>query len=446
MIPSWPILVALVPVLAAAILAAMPRREWGQWGNLGASALGFAMACRLPWVTSEPGGWLFASPTAIHMVLLGSFVGLTAAWFSRAIAPPGRLRLYHALFQILLGSTDVALLSDNAVLTWAALEIGVLALVVATLLPGTPDAQRAAWRVLLLASSALVLTAFGTFLLYLAATPALGPGWDALRWSALTPAASRFDGPVLSLAFVLMLLGYGGVAGLAPLHLWLLDAQGTPPAALGGVLGGALPGVALIVILRLRGILDGNAQAVPPDWLIMALGLAALLISAAGLWRVQDERRWLALSSVGQNGIVAVAFGLGGATATLAGLVHLTAHTLAKAAAFQASGVSGRWTLRIAVAAVAGLPPFGLFSGLVLVMEQAVQRGLALGLALGVGIAASSWALMVRVRSLGTTAGSTEVSLDAAGAWACLAAALAMGLTMPAPLADWLRAMAAAAQ
>jgi hydrogenase-4 component F len=261
-----------------------------------------------------------------------------------------------------------------------------------------------------------------------------------MRWSVIGAAAARCDGTVLSLAFVLLLLGYGGLAGLAPLQGWLLEAQAAP-AALSGVLGGAAPGVALLVILRLRGVLDANPQAAPPGGPIMALGLAALLLSGAGLWRLRTERRWLALSSSGQYGVVAFAFGLGGATATLAGLVHLTAHSLAKAAAFQAGPARAlRWA---AVAAVAGIPPFGLFGSLVLVLQQSVLHGLWLAVLLGAGVAASAWALIARPAPDTTPGAGWRPAL---GAGACLAGALLLGLAMPAAVADWFLAMAAVAQ
>jgi hydrogenase-4 component F len=440
-IAALPTVVVAWPFLAAAVLAAMPRRDWGVWGNIGAAAVGLGLAFRLPWITGEPGAWLVAGPAAMHLVMLGSFIGLAGAWFSRSAASAGPLRLYHALFQIVLGSSNLALLADNAVLTWVALEGGALALVGATLLPGHAESKRAAWPMLLLVGAALILTAFGTLLLYLAAVPALGDGLDALRWSALGPAAARCDGTVLSLAFVLLLLGYGGLAGLAPLQGWLLEAQAAP-VALGGVLGGAVPSVALLVILRLRGVLDGNPQAVAPGALIMALGLAAVLLSGVGLWRARPERRWLALSSVGQHGVVAFAFGLGGAAATLAGLVHLTAHGLAKAAAFQAP--QGRVTRWMAIAAVAGLPPFGVFGSLVLLLQQTVRHGLWLAALLGVGVAAGAWALMAR---LPAPADAAEAGWPASiGAWACLAGALLLGLAMPAAVGDWFLAMAAVAQ
>ena len=439
-----PVLMVLLPFAAAAILAALPDRVWREWGNVAASALGLLLACRLPWVVSAPGGWLAADPAAIQLVVLGSVVGVAGAWFRRFAAPPGALRLYCALFQVVLGATNLAVLADNTVLSWAGLEVGALALAAATVLPVTAESGRAGWRVLMLAGAALVLAAMGTLLLYLAAVPALGPGWDALRWSALMPAAAHCDGAVLSLAFALLLLGYGGLAGLAPLQGWLLEAQ-AGPVALTGVLGGAVPGVALVLLLRLRGVLDGNAQAIAPGGPLMALGLATLLVSAVGLWRGRGERRWLALFSAGQNGVVAFAFGLGGAAATLAGLVHLTAHTLAKAAAFQGgAGRPNRVVRQFGMAAVAGLPPFGVFGSLVLVMQQTMRHGLWLAVLVGAGAAVSAWAALARIQAIDD--GGADGWAASAGGWFCLAGALLLGLAMPAALAGWLQGIAAVAQ
>ena len=126
----------------------------------------------------------------------------------------------------------------------------------------------------------------------------------------------------------------------------------------------------------------------------------------------------------------------------MAGLVHLTAHSLAKAAAFQTgSGRAARW---IAIAAVAGLPPFGLFGSLVLILQQTIRHGLWLAMLLGAGIAVGAWAMMMR---LPAPDGAVIPGWSAScGAWACLAGALLLGLAMPGPLVDWFQAMAAAAQ
>jgi hydrogenase-4 component F len=232
--------------------------------------------------------------------------------------------------------------------------------------------------------------------------------------------------------------------------------------ALTGVLGGLLPGAGLFVILRLRGLLNENAHALSPGGPIMALGLASLLVGGFGLWQRQSLTRFLAISTVGQSGLVAFSFGLGGATATFAGLLHLTVHALAKAASFQTiaghAGPTGLLTthraagltLVAAVAALAGLPPFGLFTSLVLAVEQTVQRLPLLAVPLGIGLVAGAWALLARLPfyCFGP-AGPDQRPIPLAGlagAWASLAMALLLGLAMPAGIAAWLQGIAAVAR
>ena len=70
----------------------------------------------------------------------------------------------------------------------------------------------------------------------------------------------------------------------------------------------------------------------------MALGLLSLLLAAFSLWRRRDVKRFFAFSTIEQSGVAAFAFGLGGPAAMFAGLLHMTLHTLTKAAIFQCVG------------------------------------------------------------------------------------------------------------
>ena len=81
-------------------------------------------------------------------------------------------------------------------------------------------------------------------------------------------------------------------------------------------------------------------------------------------------------------------------------------------------------------------------------IEQAVQRSVWLAVPLLAGVAASAGALMLRARALAgaSGAGSAGMGPGLAGAAACLAGALLLGLAMPAPLAAWLAGVAAAAR
>jgi hydrogenase-4 component F len=477
---TLPGLVALVPLVTAAGLVAIPDHRLAAWINLAGAGAAFALACALPWAPGA-GLLLAVDPLAATWAILTSFTGLATAWFSRAAmtaeAASGRLdrprlRLYHVLFQAALGAMLLALLANNVVATWVAIEAAGIALAVAVGLGRTAAAVAAAWKMLVLCGAGLAMAMFGTIVLYLAAAPALGTGLPAMSWSRLAEAAVAFHPALLNLAFVFLLLGSTGLAGLVPFGAWLPDACAEAPAPLAALLGAALPNVALVVMLRLRGVLAANAGAIVPGPPFMVLGLASVLVAAFGLWRQHDVKRFFAVSTMGQSGVAAFAFGLGGAGATFAGLLTMAVHLLAKAAVFQCAGeaarlkggqrfadigglLAGHRALGVVLAggmvALAGLPPFGLFIGTFLLLAETVRRLPWLALPLGLGLLAVGWALAARLISLclgaPTPDRDTPVPLAAlAPAWLALALALVLGLAMPAPIAAGLTAIAGAAR
>ena len=116
---------------------------------------------------------------------------------------------------------------------------------------------------------------------------------------------------------------------------------------------------------------------------MIAMGLVSLLFGAFMLYRRRDIKRLFAYSSIEHMGLITFAFGLGGPLANFAGLLHMVLHSLTKSAIFFAVGdisqVKGTqkiaemggltktnpligWGLVIGVAAIAGLPPLGLFT------------------------------------------------------------------------------------
>src|SRR5260370_33053645 len=99
---------------------------------------------------------------------------------------------------------------------------------------------------------------FGTILTYYSAYGPLGTDTLAgLNWSVLAGNATQFDKPTMRLAFILILLGYGTKAGIAPTHTWKPDAHSESPipgAAMlaTGVLNCALYGLVRFYILSLK--------------------------------------------------------------------------------------------------------------------------------------------------------------------------------------------------
>ena len=484
-LPPAAVAVVLLPVFGAALLAALPSWRVAARVNLLLAAGTFVLACRLPF--AAPGGdWLVADPLGVVLALLTSFTGATTAWFSIVYVGheaetgrlrPASLRLYHAAFQALLACQLAALLSDNIGLTWVAIEAATIAGVLVVGLPQTGEAIEASWKFFILCGVAVALALFGTIMLYLASVPVLGPGWAAMRWSGLAATAARDNGAVLNLAFVFLLIGYGTKAGLVPLHGWLADAHSEGPTPVSAILSGATLNVALSVLLRLRGVMDANAAAghgaLAPGPVLMGLGLLSLLVASFGLWQRRDVKRFYAFSTIEQNGVATLALGLGGPLATFAGLLHMVLQTLSKASVFQCVGRAAQLrggqrfdqlagllngfrslavTLALASVALAGLPPFGLFSSEFLVVRQTALQAPWLILPLGLGLVVGGWAMIARLQilCLGVPAAAPGLGTlpppDWRGllpAWLPLILVVLLGLAMPDAVLAWLQAAAA---
>ena len=475
------LLVVLPGLIAAPILAALPGWRAAATANIGVCAIILLAAIRLAIAPGpiDDDAWLRPDALGIVLVLLTSFTGLTTAWFSRFYIRheaeaerlgPRAIRLYHGAFPALLGFLLTALLSDNIGLTWVCLEAATIIGVLVVVLPGTEDAIEASWKFFILCGVAVALALFGTIMLYLAASPILGPGWPAMSWRGLAAAAPACNGGLLNLAFVFLLIGYGTKAGLVPLHGWMPDAHAEGPTPVSAILSGSVLNVALVVLLRLRGVIGANAAAggaaIAPGPAMIILGLASVLVSAFCLWPRRDVKRWFAFSTIEQNGLVALAFGLGGPAANFAGLLHMIAHTLTKASIFQCVGRAAQlrggqdfphlsgllrdqrllaFTLAAGTIAVAGLPPFAMFSSEFLIASELARRMVWLSPLLGLGLIVGTWALLARLLDLcvglpkGTGKSPSVGGAALASAWLNLAIVVGLGLAMPPALVNLLQ-------
>ena len=109
---------------------------------------------------------------------------------------------------------------------------------------------------------------------------------------------------------VLMLLGAGGAAGLAPLHRWVAPAQAAVSGPVGALLSGAGSKLGLYLLLRVLFDLAGPAQ---PGWwggVLVAVGAAGAVLGAARAVRAEDIRTISGAWAVSQAGFAAIGFGL----------------------------------------------------------------------------------------------------------------------------------------
>jgi hydrogenase-4 component F len=463
------------PAVAALLLTVLRGYRVAAWTNVAASAVTLA-ASLLPFVERPATTPFFLiDDFNIYLVALTAFVAFTTSLFSARYVlhevAIGRLvarylRFYHAMYQAFIFTMLLALTANNLGVVWVAIEGATLTTVLMVGLYRTHEALEAAWKYFILCGVGIALALFGTTLMYLAAQPVMGEGLRAMTWSELLPKVSLFSPAILNLAFVFLLVGYGTKVGLAPLHAWLPDAHAEGPTPISAVLSGLLLNVALYVVLRYKMLLAANPLAVAPGPLMVTMGLSSLLLASLMLYRRRDIKRLFAYSSIEHMGIITFAFGMGGALANFAGLLHMTMHSLTKSAIFFAVGHVSQlkgtqriaeirglttsqpllgWALVIGVVAIAGLPPFGVFTSEFLVLTTTFARQPVLALLLLVGLLTGLGALMMRLQGLafGPSEGGGKASSAALlPLFLHFGMVLMAGIYLPGPLVAWFQNVA----
>jgi hydrogenase-4 component F len=158
---------------------------------------------------------------------------------------------------------------------------------------------------------------------------------------------------------------------------------------------------------------------------------------------------------------------MGGPLANFAGLLHMTMHSLTKSAIFFAVGhiAQVKGTQRIAdikglsvshpvlavglalgVIAIAGLPPFGVFTSEFMLVSSTFARQPLLAVVLVFGLIVAFGALILRLQQVlfGEASGPAgEVKATYVPLFLHIALVLVAGLWLPEPVVRWFRIVAA---
>ena len=222
-------------------------------------------------------------------------------------------------------------------------------------------------------------------------------------------------------------------------------------------------------------IIAANPDTLAPGPLMIMMGFSSLFIAAFMLFKRGDIKRLFAYSSIEHMGVITFAFGMGGAVANFAGLMHMTMHSLTKSAVFFAVGIitqnagtkrineiSGLtetspalgWGFLVAVLAIAGMPPMGVFMSEFLVVSSAFARQPLLAVPLILGLLLAFAALLLRLQGMAFgpppehphaahgRAGGFVGTLAYAPLWAHLALVMIAGLYLPPVLTRWFQTVA----
>jgi hydrogenase-4 component F len=400
-----PLLLAMTIAPAAAALACLVihKRSVVEKLNLVASIIVFAAAVPLTilsaggpyhyWadyiVVDMPGAWV-ALCTAIVYLLASIY----AVGYMRFLEEDEKLWSFYALFAGFAFAILASTVMNNAGLYWIAIELTTL---VSTFLVGferAAESVEAAWKYIVIVSAGISLALLGTVLFYWSGSFVLGPVYE-MTWATLQQSAPRMNPTLVSLSYLLVLIGYGTKVGLAPMHSWLPDAHSESPAPVSAMLSGALLNGAMLGIVRYLAVCDAAGVGQFTRTVLVALGVLSLLVGALFIVRQDGIKRLMAYSSVEHMGVVALGFGFGGIFGVAGALYHMLNHSLNKSLMFFGAGnvmrsfgtkeidrIRGVWTrypvqgsLWLAgAAAITGAPPFGLFLSELVILRGGIEQ------------------------------------------------------------------------
>ena len=290
-------------------------------------------------------------------------------------------RRFYALFNLFGWSMLVAPMMNSLALLWIAVEVTTVISALLVALENSDAAVEAAWKYVLIGSAGLGLGLLATIFVYFAGAQVLGQHYDLALNTILGVGGQLAHTPV-RFAFMLAVLGYGTKVGLFPVHTWLPDAHSEAPTPVSALLSGSLLAVSFYAILRYYQIATATLGTGFPRDVLLAFGVASLLLAALYLLDQRDIKRLLAYSSVEHMGILAIGVSFGAPIALAGVMLHVLAHAAAKGNAFMGAGVlvikfgskqiaaqrgamdllpwSGPLFL-LAVLALSAMPPFGIF-------------------------------------------------------------------------------------
>jgi hydrogenase-4 component F len=283
-----------------------------------------------------------------------------------------------------------------------------------------------------------------------------------MNWSVLVGVADKLNPQAMRLAFILVLLGYGTKAGLAPMHTWKPDAYAEAPVPASALLGAGFINCAIYAIIRFDVLAEKCLGHEFPGKLLAGFGVASILVAAPFVLVQRNFRRLLAYSSIDHAGIMVAGLGFGGKLGALGAALHMLFHAVTKPLMFFCAGNVQQhfatpyfWKVRgvlrtlpwtgglflLATLAVTGTPPFSIFQSEFKILSAALagDRGwMALLFITGVVTIFAGFLTHMSKMNLGMP---HEVPLQTAacpwklGAMVSLAVVIVgLGFWMPAPL------------
>lgn len=337
-----PTLAIVLPLLAAFLMQPLARVS-----SILARVLGPAVLVACGWVLfrlwtthgGEPfavaiGG--FAAPLGIVLyidriaLLFAAAVPTFALLFWPWAQSGERATRESALLLLLVSSVTGLALSGDIFNIYVFYELAAVASFGLVTVSANGQAYVATIRYLLQSAFGSLLALIGIAILY-TKTGTL----NLAQLAQLAP--TTLHDPMGLAAFAMMLIGFGVKGELFPVNTWVPEVYATAPARISALLAGLVSKLAVLVVVRLLVLVFNQTEA---SQLLLVLGVLGMISGELSAWRAKDFPRMLAFSSIGQLGMVFIAFSLSGEIGILAGLAVAFHHLVVKSGFF---ALASRW-------------------------------------------------------------------------------------------------------
>ena len=350
-----PALLVVVPLVLAPLAALMPngRIAW-VLAMLGTAVSLLMSIILLAQVRSVEGGAVisyamggWAPPAGIEfridslnamVLLLVTSIGFLASIFGwpsiRAEIREGKRAMFMSAYLVcFMGLCGVAATGD-AFNLFVFLEISSISTYVLVALGASRDrrALPAAINYLMMGTIGASFFVVGVGFLY-AATGTLNMADLAEKLPQVANNKAVFAG------YAFIFVGLGLKAAMFPLHQWLPNAYAYSPSFVTTFLAATATKVALYALVRFLFTVFGlefTFEGSSLNWILMPMGIAAMMACSFQAAFQNDVRRTLAYSSVAQVGYMLLGISLATTAGVSAGLFHLVNHAVIKGALFMA--------------------------------------------------------------------------------------------------------------
>jgi proton-translocating NADH-quinone oxidoreductase chain N len=304
---------------------------------------GFDKYAEIPFAVLVP------SDLGLLMGLLVTGLGAVASIYSQgSLDPEGPVEYYYPLLMFALAGTVAIGFATDLFTMFVMVELSAIPsyALVAYNFRKRRAAMAAAIKYLIQGVAGTLTALLGISLLFLAT----GNLNVDVIWVVFTSPDMLLPlAGILSLAGILIIVGYGVKIAMVPLHTWLPDAYCEAPMGVTAIMAGATKAGALVALFRAVAALPFVSISVAQAGMIVSiLAIATMTVGNIIALGQKDLRRMLAYSSIAQMGYILLGFGVGLHYGLLiglqAGLFYLVVYGIMKGGAFLCAGAFGRAT------------------------------------------------------------------------------------------------------